>query len=90
MSAMPFVTETFAPLWRARTYATALYLLLALPIGFVAFLLLTVGGSVGTAQPVTRAAARREPATGPLAGSALSPQTWGRALHAVREMTVRS
>ena len=47
MSAMPFVTETFAPLWRARTYATALYLLLALPIGFIAFLLLTVGGSVG-------------------------------------------
>jgi signal transduction histidine kinase len=47
MSAMPFVTETFAPLWRVRTYATALYLLLALPIGLIAFLLLTVGGAVG-------------------------------------------
>jgi len=25
--AMPFVTETFAPFWRRRTYAAALYLL---------------------------------------------------------------
>lgn len=52
MSAMPFVTETFAPLWRARTYATALYLLLALPIGFIAFLLLTVGGALGVGLAV--------------------------------------
>jgi signal transduction histidine kinase len=47
MSAMPFVTETFAPLWRARTYAAALYLLLALPIGLVAFLLLVIGAALG-------------------------------------------
>ena len=47
MSAVPFATETFAPLWRARTYASALYLLLALPIGLAAFVLLTVGGSLG-------------------------------------------
>ena len=30
-----------------------------------------------------------QPATGPLAGSALSPATWSKALDAVREMTVR-
>jgi len=47
MSAMPFATETFAPLWRARTYSSALYLLLALPIGLAAFILLTVGASLG-------------------------------------------
>ena len=48
MSAMPFATETFAPLWRARTYSSALYLLLALPIGLAAFIMLvTVGASLG-------------------------------------------
>jgi signal transduction histidine kinase len=47
MSALPFVTETFAPLWRPRTYAAALYLLLAFPIGLIAFLLLVVGAAVG-------------------------------------------
>jgi hypothetical protein len=35
MSAMPFATETFAPLWRPRTYAAALYLALALDRGHV-------------------------------------------------------
>ncbi len=48
----PFVSETFAPLWRPRTYAAALYDLLAFPIGLAAFLLLVVGGR-------GRAAARR-------------------------------
>lgn len=47
MSVTPFATETFAPLWRPRTYAAALYLALALPIGLAAFILLTVGGSLG-------------------------------------------
>lgn len=52
MSALPFVTETFAPLWRPRTYAAALYLLLAFPIGLTAFLLLVVGASVGVALTI--------------------------------------
>jgi signal transduction histidine kinase len=52
MSAMPFVTETFAPLWRGRTYAAALYLLLALPIGIVAFVLLVVGAALGVGLAV--------------------------------------
>lgn len=47
MSAAVLATETFAPLWRRRTYAAALYLLLALPIGFVAFLALVVGFALG-------------------------------------------
>jgi Putative sensor len=47
MSAFPFVSETFAPLWRRRTYAAALYLLLAFPIGLTAFLILVVGAAVG-------------------------------------------
>lgn len=53
-------------------------------------------GVPGVSQPVRRAvpAARRRaiagPAlNGPLAGSALSPQTWGRALDVLREKTVR-
>ena len=52
MSALPFVTETFAPLWRPRTYAAALYLLLAFPIGLIAFLLLVIGASVGIALTI--------------------------------------
>ena len=52
MSAMPFVTETFAPLWRGRTYAAALYLLLALPLGLVAFVLLVVGAALGVGLAV--------------------------------------
>ena len=52
MSAMPFVTETFAPLWRGRTYAAALYLLLALPLGLIAFLLLVVGAALGVGLAV--------------------------------------
>jgi signal transduction histidine kinase len=52
MSALPFVTETFAPLWRLRTYAAALYLALALPIGVTAFVLLTVGGALGAGLAV--------------------------------------
>jgi signal transduction histidine kinase len=47
MSATPFLTEPFAPIWRPRTYAAALYVLLAFPIGLTAFLLLVVGGAVG-------------------------------------------
>jgi len=47
MNAALFVTETFAPLWRRRTYAAALYLMLALPIGFVGFLALVVGFALG-------------------------------------------
>jgi signal transduction histidine kinase len=52
MSAAPFALETFAPLWRARTYAGALYLALALPIGLAAFLLLIVGGALGAGLAV--------------------------------------
>jgi signal transduction histidine kinase len=52
MSSTPFVTETFAPLWRARTYAAALYLLLALPIGIIAFVLLVVGMAAGVGLSV--------------------------------------
>jgi hypothetical protein len=36
-----------------------------------------------------RRSAQQAPSSSPLAGSALSPQTWTKALGALREMTVR-
>ena len=47
MSVAPFISEAFAPIWRPRTYAAALYDLMAFPIGLAAFLMLVVGGAVG-------------------------------------------
>jgi flagellar protein FliO/FliZ len=49
-------------------------------------------GSTGEPVPAGRVAARRSAqgtTASPLTGSALSPQTWTRALAAVRELTVR-
>ncbi|GAA4344713.1 flagellar biosynthetic protein FliO [Angustibacter luteus] len=46
-----------------------------------------VGNDATVAVPPQRKVS--QPATGPLAGSALSPATWSKALDAVREMTVR-
>jgi signal transduction histidine kinase len=47
MTAAVFASETFAPLWRTRTYARVLYLLMAFPIGLATFLLVVVGGALG-------------------------------------------
>jgi len=51
------------------------------------------GATEPVAAPVSRVAARRSrqaAQSSPLAGSVLSPQTWTKAVAALREMTVRS
>ncbi len=49
----------------------------------------TEAGGLDEREAPSRGGAAPTAATGGLAGSALSPATWAKALDAVREMTVR-